>query len=87
MFSVAYIEFRKIESIHSVKFWAFTEKNYKKLGFNDESALHIEMNSDGKIISKFKNYSPKRKEEQFNIKCHECPFGIYEEWNKEADQN
>lgn len=77
--------YKKIESTHSVKFWAFTEKNYKKLGFNDESALHIEMNSDGKIISKFKNYSPKEKGEEFNIKCHECPFGIYEEWNKDTD--
>ena len=65
-----------------VLFWAYTEKNYLNKGWNEEASLHLEFDSKGNIISKYKNNSLKHVEESFNNKCKKCKYGIFQKLNK-----
>lgn len=65
-----------------VLFWAYTEKNYLNKGWNEEASLHLEFDSKGNIISKYKNNSLKHVEESFNNNCKKCKYGIFRKLNK-----
>lgn len=67
---------------HKVLFWAYTEKNYLNNGWNEDASLHLEFDSEGNLISQYKNNSLKNIEELFNKKCKKCEHGIYKELNK-----
>lgn len=68
-----------------IKYWAYTEKNYMDEGWNEDACLHVELDKNAHIVSKFKNNSLTNDETEVNIKCKKCKFGIYQELNKPFD--
>ncbi len=72
----------KINKNHQVVYWAYTEKSYLDKGWNEEASLHLELDSNGNVISKYKNNSLKNNKNNFNENCKKCKYGIYQEHSK-----
>lgn len=68
----------KLKLNNKILYWCYTEKRNEKHGWNDKACLHIEIDSDGKVISKFQNNSLKTSKNKINNKCENCKFGIYQ---------
>lgn len=69
----------KIIEKHNVKYWAYTQKSYLEMGWNDDACLHIELDAKGNINAMFKNNSLFPYEEKYDEKCKECKYCIYQE--------
>lgn len=74
-----------INQNHQVVYWAYTEKNYLDKGWNEEASLHLELDSNGNVISKYQNNSLKNNKNSFNKNCKKCKYGIYQELSKPYD--
>lgn len=67
----------KILKKHTVKYWAYTEKNYLDKGWNEDASLHVELDDSGNVDAIFKNNNLSRVETKVNNECKKCKFGIY----------
>lgn len=68
----------KLKENNKIMYWSYTEKLYKKYGWNDKASLHIEIDSNSHIICKFHNNSLTTSKEELNNNCENCKFGIYQ---------
>lgn len=62
-----------------------TEKNYLDKGWNEEASLHLELDGNVNVISKYQNNSLKINKNSFNKNCKKCKYGIYQELSKTHD--
>ena len=74
-----------ISKNHQVVYWAYTEKNYLDKGWNEDASLHLELDGNGNVISKYQNNSLKNNKNSFNKNCKKCKYGIYQELSKSHD--
>lgn len=74
-----------ISKNHQVVYWAYTEKNYLEKGWNEEASLHLELDSNGNVISKYQNNALINNKNGFNKNCKKCKYGIYHELTKPHD--
>lgn len=71
-----------INKNHNIVYWAYTEKSYLNNGWNEAASLHLELDYNGNIISKYQNNNLKDIENEFNKNCKKCKYGIYQESSK-----
>ncbi len=74
-----------INKNHLVVYWAYTEKSYLNKGWNEDASLHLELDNNGNVISKYQNNALKNCKNKFNKNCKKCKFGIYQELSKPYD--
>ena len=61
----------KLKKKHNYKYFCFTEKYHPKTGYCNDSALQVQINSDGTII-KYKHYKSHKSHSQNVSKCKTC---------------
>ncbi len=76
--NAVYIEeeyLKKVEMNHDIKYWIYTEKYHKQYNWNEEAALHLEIDLHGNILYKVKN-TDSNVRDKFNRKCNNCKYGL-----------
>lgn len=68
---------------NDIVYWCYTEKLFKKYGWNDEASLHIQLDSEGNIDKVFNNNNLESEKKENNELCEKCKFNFYNKKRKE----
>ena len=72
----------ELKKHNDIVYWCYTEKLYKNYGWNEKASLHLELNSNGKVIKEYNNNNLSYSEKKVPLKCKKCKYNIYEKHNK-----
>ena len=67
----------ELKKKNNIVYWCFTEKLYKKYGWNEKASLHLELDPNGMVKKEFNNNNLTHTKEKVNVKCKKCKYGIY----------
>lgn len=72
----------ELKEHNDMVYWCYTEKLYKNYGWNEKASLHLELDSNGKVIKEFNNNNLSNSEKGVPLKCKRCKYNIYKRQNE-----
>lgn len=72
----------ELKKHNDIVYWCYTEKLYKNYGWNEKASLHLELDSNGKVINEFNNNNLSNSEKGVPLKCKRCKYNIYKRQNE-----